>query len=223
MTCRAVSALSAIAFFLLGAAAQAQMVAQPPMLMAASPPPMVVTAPPPSARTRRWIHPIPVRGWRADTGTRDRSAARRLCGAADACAARLRQRAIGRSDVGAVLAGIPAGPAIPAHRKSAITARKSPAPSSSIRRTIFFIWCRQAALRCATASVSVGRASPGQAFTKSRPRRNGRTGSPPKEMLERQPDLPHFMAGGPNNPLGARALYLGSTLYRIHGSTNRGP
>jgi lipoprotein-anchoring transpeptidase ErfK/SrfK len=41
---------------------------------------------------------------------------------------------------------------------------------------------------------------------------------PPKEMLERQPYLPHFMSGGPNNPLGARALYLGSTLYRIHGS-----
>jgi len=41
---------------------------------------------------------------------------------------------------------------------------------------------------------------------------------PPKEMLERQPDLPHFMAGGPRNPLGARAMYLGSTLYRIHGS-----
>lgn len=42
---------------------------------------------------------------------------------------------------------------------------------------------------------------------------------PPKEMLERQPYLPHFMPGGPNNPLGARALYLGSTLYRIHGSS----
>jgi len=41
---------------------------------------------------------------------------------------------------------------------------------------------------------------------------------PPPEMLERQPYLPHFMAGGPTNPLGARALYLGSTLYRIHGS-----
>jgi lipoprotein-anchoring transpeptidase ErfK/SrfK len=41
---------------------------------------------------------------------------------------------------------------------------------------------------------------------------------PPKEMLERQPGLPHLMAGGPNNPLGARALYIGSTLYRIHGS-----
>jgi len=42
--------------------------------------------------------------------------------------------------------------------------------------------------------------------------------TPPPEMLERRPDLPHFMAGGPENPLGARALYLGSSLYRIHGS-----
>ena len=41
---------------------------------------------------------------------------------------------------------------------------------------------------------------------------------PPDEMLKRQPYLPTFMAGGPDNPLGARALYLGSTLYRIHGS-----
>jgi lipoprotein-anchoring transpeptidase ErfK/SrfK len=42
--------------------------------------------------------------------------------------------------------------------------------------------------------------------------------TPPDEMLKRRPDLPHFMAGGPVNPLGARAMYLGSTLYRIHGS-----
>jgi lipoprotein-anchoring transpeptidase ErfK/SrfK len=42
--------------------------------------------------------------------------------------------------------------------------------------------------------------------------------TPPPEMLQRQPDLPTWMAGGPDNPLGARALYLGSTLYRIHGS-----
>ncbi len=41
---------------------------------------------------------------------------------------------------------------------------------------------------------------------------------PPEEMLQRQPGLPHLMAGGPNNPLGARAMYLGSSLYRIHGS-----
>jgi lipoprotein-anchoring transpeptidase ErfK/SrfK len=41
---------------------------------------------------------------------------------------------------------------------------------------------------------------------------------PPEEMIERQPYLPRFMAGGPGNPLGARALYLGNTIYRIHGT-----
>jgi len=41
---------------------------------------------------------------------------------------------------------------------------------------------------------------------------------PPAQMLRRRPDLPRFMAGGPDNPLGARAMYLGSSLYRIHGS-----
>lgn len=41
---------------------------------------------------------------------------------------------------------------------------------------------------------------------------------PPAQMLKRRPDLPKFMAGGPENPLGARALYLGSSLYRIHGT-----
>ena len=42
--------------------------------------------------------------------------------------------------------------------------------------------------------------------------------TPPAEMLKRRPDLPRFMEGGPENPLGARAMYLGSSLYRIHGS-----
>lgn len=41
---------------------------------------------------------------------------------------------------------------------------------------------------------------------------------PPSEMLKRRPDLPTYMAGGPENPLGARAMYLGSSLYRIHGT-----
>jgi lipoprotein-anchoring transpeptidase ErfK/SrfK len=42
--------------------------------------------------------------------------------------------------------------------------------------------------------------------------------TPPAEMLKRRPDLPRHMEGGPQNPLGARAMYLGSSLYRIHGS-----
>lgn len=42
--------------------------------------------------------------------------------------------------------------------------------------------------------------------------------TPPPEMIRRQPYLPRFMAGGPGNPMGSRALYLGSTVYRIHGT-----
>ncbi len=42
--------------------------------------------------------------------------------------------------------------------------------------------------------------------------------TPPPEMLKRRPDLPRHMVGGPENPMGARAMYLGSSLYRIHGS-----
>jgi lipoprotein-anchoring transpeptidase ErfK/SrfK len=42
--------------------------------------------------------------------------------------------------------------------------------------------------------------------------------TPPPEMLQRRPDLPRHMRGGPDNPMGARAMYLGETMYRIHGS-----
>ena len=44
--------------------------------------------------------------------------------------------------------------------------------------------------------------------------------TPPPEMVQRQPYLPRFMAGGPQNPLGARAMYLGGTVYRIHGTND---
>ena len=43
---------------------------------------------------------------------------------------------------------------------------------------------------------------------------------PPSEMIERQPYLPRFVAGGPGNPLGARSMYLGGTVYRIHGTND---
>jgi lipoprotein-anchoring transpeptidase ErfK/SrfK len=42
--------------------------------------------------------------------------------------------------------------------------------------------------------------------------------TPPPEMIQRQPYLPRFMAGGPGNPMGARALYISGTVYRIHGT-----
>ena len=44
--------------------------------------------------------------------------------------------------------------------------------------------------------------------------------NPPAEMIARQPYLPRFMAGGPGNPLGARAMYLGNSIYRIHGTND---
>jgi lipoprotein-anchoring transpeptidase ErfK/SrfK len=44
--------------------------------------------------------------------------------------------------------------------------------------------------------------------------------TPPAEMIARQPYLPRYMAGGPGNPLGARAMYLGNTVYRIHGTND---
>ncbi|MCW5721391.1 MAG: L,D-transpeptidase [Devosia sp.] len=43
--------------------------------------------------------------------------------------------------------------------------------------------------------------------------------TPPPAMRKRVPDLPAYMPGGPDNPLGARALYIGSTLYRVHGTS----
>ena len=42
--------------------------------------------------------------------------------------------------------------------------------------------------------------------------------TPPPEMIQRQPYLPRFMAGGPGNPMGARAMYIGATVYRVHGT-----
>ena len=46
--------------------------------------------------------------------------------------------------------------------------------------------------------------------------------TPPSQMLKRRPDLPRYMEGGEDNPLGARAMYLGGSLYRIHGSNEPG-
>ena len=103
-------------------------------------------------------------------------------------------------------------------RWSTTTARSRPARSSSIRRTPISISCSARARRCATGSASAARASPGPARRKCPGRRNGPDWNPPEQMIERQPYLPRFMAGGDGNPLGARALYLGDTIYRIHGT-----
>ena len=83
-------------------------------------------------------------------------------------------------------------------------------------RLLYLIESGHRALRY---GIGVGR--PGFAWTGIRHismKREWPEWRPPDEMLKRRPDLPRYMAGGPQNPLGARAMYLGSSLYRIHGS-----
>ena len=105
-----------------------------------------------------------------------------------------------------------------------------PARSSSIHPVISSIWCRVAARPSATASALGPRDSSGPAVPPFIPSRNA-DWYPTAEMLERKPEIrPHMvqlrsglgMKGGPENPIGARALYLWSgnkdTLYRIHGT-----
>ena len=87
---------------------------------------------------------------------------------------------------------------------------------STKERKLYYVLGRGQALRY---SVGVGR----EGFTWGGVSKVSRKAKwpdwrPPAEMLERQPDLPTFMPGGPDNPLGARALYLGTSLYRIHGT-----
>ena len=80
------------------------------------------------------------------------------------------------------------------------------------------MWCSPAGGRCATASASAATASLGRASSRSRSKKEWPDWTPPEEMIQRQPYLPRWMAGGPGNPLGARAMYLGTTVYRIHGT-----
>ena len=75
-----------------------------------------------------------------------------------------------------------------------------------------------AARRSATASASAATASAGPACRRITKKAEWPDWTPPAEMIQRQPYLPRFMAGGPTNPLGARAMYLGGTVYRIHGT-----
>lgn len=67
--------------------------------------------------------------------------------------------------------------------------------------------------------IGVGRAGAAwSGITQVTAKREWPDWTPPEQMLHRKPDLPRHMAGGPDNPLGARAIYLGASLYRIHGS-----
>jgi lipoprotein-anchoring transpeptidase ErfK/SrfK len=82
-----------------------------------------------------------------------------------------------------------------------------------------FLYLVQGSGRALRYGIGVGR--PGFAWSGVKTisaKREWPDWTPPAEMLARRPDLPRHMEGGPENPLGARAMYLGSTLYRIHGS-----
>ena len=92
------------------------------------------------------------------------------------------------------------------------------APSSSTPKRATSTWSSATAWPSATASASAVRASNGRAFTMSRARPSGRDGPRRRRCASACRMLPVHMEGGIDNPLGARALYLGSTLYRIHGS-----
>ena len=84
-------------------------------------------------------------------------------------------------------------------------------------RRLYFVLADGKAIKY---GIGVGR----EGFTWAGTNRISRTAewpswTPPAAMRKRVPDLPAYMPGGPNNPLGARALYIGSTLYRIHGTS----
>jgi lipoprotein-anchoring transpeptidase ErfK/SrfK len=87
---------------------------------------------------------------------------------------------------------------------------------STSERRLYFVLGNGQALRY---GVGVGRPGFTWAGTHSvTMKREWPDWRPPAAMLRRRPDLPRYMKGGPDNPLGARALYIGSTEYRIHGS-----
>ncbi len=87
---------------------------------------------------------------------------------------------------------------------------------STEARRLYFVTRRGEAIEY---GVGVGRPGFAWSGTKAITRKaEWPSWTPPAEMLRRRPDLPRYMSGGEDNPLGARALYLGGSLYRIHGS-----
>lgn len=87
---------------------------------------------------------------------------------------------------------------------------------STSQRRLYYVLGNGQALRY---GVGVGRQGFSWSGTRSvSMKREWPDWRPPAQMLRRRPDLPRYMPGGMDNPLGARAIYLGSSLYRIHGS-----
>src|SRR5262245_5365324 len=106
------------------------------------------------------------------------------------------------------------------YRRQPVFYRTSEAPGTIIidtpRRFLYLIQANNSALRY---GVGVGRDGfQWNGLLKITRKQEWPDWTPPPEMIARQPYLPRFMAGGPGNPMGARALYLGATVYRIHGT-----
>jgi lipoprotein-anchoring transpeptidase ErfK/SrfK len=108
----------------------------------------------------------------------------------------------------------------PQFRKTAVLYRTSEAPGTIIvvtaERHLYLIQGNGRALRY---GIGVGREGfQWQGLVNITRKAEWPDWTPPPEMIQRQPYLPRFMAGGPGNPMGARALYIGSTVYRVHGT-----
>jgi L,D-transpeptidase catalytic domain len=104
--------------------------------------------------------------------------------------------------------------------RQVVTWRKGHAPGTVVistgQRRLYYVLGNSQAIQY---GVGVGREGFSWSGTKTvTMKREWPDWRPPSQMLRRRPDLPRYMAGGMDNPLGARALYLGSSLYRIHGS-----
>jgi lipoprotein-anchoring transpeptidase ErfK/SrfK len=108
----------------------------------------------------------------------------------------------------------------PRWQKTVVFYRTSEAPGTIIIDTNQrFLYVVQGGGRALRYGIGVGRDGfQWQGLVKITRKQEWPDWTPPKEMIERQPYLPRWMAGGPGNPLGARALYLGHTVYRIHGT-----
>jgi lipoprotein-anchoring transpeptidase ErfK/SrfK len=107
-----------------------------------------------------------------------------------------------------------------AYRKQPVLYRTTEAPGTIVVDTSArFLYLIQGGGRAMRYGIGVGRDGfRWQGLLKISRKAEWPDWHPPPEMIARQPYLPRFMAGGPGNPLGARALYLGDTVYRIHGT-----
>lgn len=108
----------------------------------------------------------------------------------------------------------------PEYKRTAVFFRTTEAPGTIIISTSErFLYLVQGGGRALRYGIGVGREGfQWQGLQKITRKQEWPDWTPPPEMIARQPYLPRFMAGGPGNPMGARALYLGATVYRIHGT-----